>query len=195
MKVTLEPFAVSQKMLEGQNYVSVSLLLMAVGAIDSKLSTIINDLEKPDSVQSACKKMQDDFRSRWRWSEEHKFSRDVMRGHMNRQYGMHPSVFYATLLDPRMKGLAGISQQDRDNIKDVIIEKMVAMADVNSDSDSDSDGDVAVTVGNGGTPDNANDPLWVMYTQYHQGGQGMGYRQGNGGNVRQQCEEEFNWYI
>jgi len=99
----LTPFKQAQLALEGENYVNLSLLPLAINNIRSSLVTCeaSADPETEGNLLSLIEKMRTDFTNRWGTRCE--YARHVVRGERNRQVGIPTYAFWATALDPRTK--------------------------------------------------------------------------------------------
>ena len=110
MRNVLEPFAQAQRTLEGEKYVTSSLVLPTILHLGSTLNDAVTDASIIDETLVAAKTLFADFKTRWRWEQANKFSPQVIWGYRQRQVGVHPVLFFATLLDPRFKLLDELSQ-------------------------------------------------------------------------------------
>ena len=99
----LTPFKQAQLALEGENYVNLSLLPLAINNIRSSLVTCeaSADPETEGNLLTLIEKMRTDFTKRWGTRCE--YARHVVRGERNRQVGIPTYAFWATALDPRTK--------------------------------------------------------------------------------------------
>ena len=99
----LTPFKQAQKALEGEKYVNLSLLPLAINNLRTSLLSCQASAD-PDLEQNLLQlidKMRIDFTSRW--GDRCQYSRTVVRGQRNRQIGVPTYAFWATALDPRTK--------------------------------------------------------------------------------------------
>ncbi len=99
----LTPFKQAQLALEGENYVNLSLLPLAINNIRSSLVTCeaSADPETEGNLLTLIEKMRTDFTKRWGTRCEYAWH--VVRGERNRQVGIPTYAFWATALDPRTK--------------------------------------------------------------------------------------------
>jgi hypothetical protein len=117
----LKPFKDAQLLLEGDQYVTLSLLPFAVKAIRVALLNIVvapGDGEAQTRVKNLAKRLLCDFRERWKQDDDSQYLEgdEVTRGRMNRQVGLHPMAAFASALDPRTKLLKAYSKVDRKKI-------------------------------------------------------------------------------
>ena len=125
MRNILKPFAEAQRTLEGEKYVTSSLVLPTILHLGSTLKDAVTDAANSDETLVAAKALFADYKTRWRWEQPSKFSPQVIWGYRQRQVGVHPALFFATLLDPRFKLLDELSQQDKVGIKEAMVKVMV----------------------------------------------------------------------
>jgi hypothetical protein len=117
----LKPFKNAQKLLEGDKYVTLSLLPIAIKSIRTALINIVGaegDGEAQNRVKNLAKRLLFYFRERWKPDEASQYLEGevVTRGRGNRQVGLHPLAAFASALDPRTKLLKAYSKEDRRNI-------------------------------------------------------------------------------
>jgi hypothetical protein len=67
----------------------------------------------------------DDSNVRWRDADAKVYQREIQRGFMNHQEGIHPMILLASALDPRFKNLPGIDFNSQDEIWEEIVDMMV----------------------------------------------------------------------
>ena len=99
----LKPLQSAQKALEGDKYVSISLVPYIIHQLRIELEGCLG-AANPDTQNdliSLLDKMIDDFNSRW--GEESSYSHQTRRGDRNRQIGIHAYPYWAMALDPRTK--------------------------------------------------------------------------------------------
>ena len=113
----LEPFMVIQKVLEGQKYVTVSLIPFLLHKVRVHLDTSIDNPNMLPAITGLLQKMRADFETRWGTGmpgsvfDEHK-----TLGHRRRRKGIPLLTMQAAALDPRtkgMKGLGGVADQEK----------------------------------------------------------------------------------
>ena len=117
----LKPFMKAQKLLEGDKYVTLSLLPIAIKAIREALKAIIDAPgggEAQNKVKNLAKRLLFDFRDRWKPDEASQYLEGdvVTRGRGIRQVGLHPLAAFASALDPRTKQLKAYPRGDRQKI-------------------------------------------------------------------------------
>jgi hypothetical protein len=126
IKEVLYPFKFAQQKLEGEKYVTISLVPLLLGNIRSQLETIRDAPIGPSSSQEKkdlAGKLLASFNGHW--GAFNTFRQSVSRVPGNRQVGIHPAVFIATFLDPRTKGLASVDvgkQAIRDRVEELVTE-------------------------------------------------------------------------
>ena len=110
----LTPFKDAQKALEGEQYVNISLLPLAINNLQTSLLNCEAsvDQETEGSLYQLIQTMIDDFNSRW--GERCIYLSSSVRGFRNRQIGIPTYAFWATALDPRTKKKLSkvLNQQD-----------------------------------------------------------------------------------
>jgi hypothetical protein len=118
---SLKPFKDAQKLLEDDNYVTLSLLPIAIKAIRLALIKIVGaqgDGEAQNRVKNLVKRLLFDFHARWKDGEasQHLEGGVVPRGRGIQQVGLHPLAAFASALDPRTKQLKAYSKEDSKKI-------------------------------------------------------------------------------
>ena len=105
----LKPFKTAQKYLEGEKYVTISWIPHMIKNIHKRLEESLHLATDPDdpneSVKNLIERLIADFEKRWFHNGTLQFHKNVVRGHYNRQIGIHPFVSISTALDPRFKNL------------------------------------------------------------------------------------------
>jgi hypothetical protein len=114
----LEPLAQAQRMLEGENYTTLSIVPYALWKIRNQLSRYANEENVSESTKHLARKMLVDFTDKRYGDLHHMFHEEVIIGRMNRYISLHPIVLAATALDPRMKKLEPFiaSEQEREDV-------------------------------------------------------------------------------
>jgi hypothetical protein len=119
----LEPFKNAQKLLlEGDKYVTLSLLPIAIKSIRTALVKIVGAEgggKAQNRVKNMAKRLLFYFRcERWKPDEASQYMEGdmVIRGCGNRQVGLHPLAAFTSTLDPRTKLLKAYSKEDRKKI-------------------------------------------------------------------------------
>lgn len=115
-KDALFPFYKLQKMLEGEEYVSVSMVPMFIAGIRKTLEKLTADVNNPRMVLLGGL-MEAKFQERWGdGSPGTVFDERIRRGSRRTRIGIPAMVFLAACLDPRTKDLRGIPDVDRHRI-------------------------------------------------------------------------------
>jgi hypothetical protein len=128
LKELLQPFKNSQKILEGNKYITASLtpLVMATLQMNLKHSAEKKVTDNNKSVIECAKVMREDHNTRLGDVMKRPFSPEVERAAKNRQVGVHPAYLIAHALDPRFKSLKLFeSDSIREAIWNHILELMV----------------------------------------------------------------------
>ena len=113
----LKPFMAAQQALEGQNYVTVSLIPYLIAVIRQSLSAMVDDMTIIESVRNLAKLMLEDFIKRFGSGLDGTvLHENETRGERQRQKGIPIKVLLAAALDPRTKTLEGISPIDQQGI-------------------------------------------------------------------------------
>jgi len=116
----LRPFMAAQKCLEGQKYVTISLIPGFIHSIRNSLDTVRTACES-ETVRNLCGEMYDDFCERWGSGLEGTLVHEnEVRGVRNRQKGLPLSVLLASAVDPRTKFLPGIPDRDKVELRNVL---------------------------------------------------------------------------
>jgi hypothetical protein len=144
----LKPFKTAQKLLEGEKYVTVSWVPAMVHGIRRSLkdaAVLPANTNDEKAVKNLSIRLLRDFQKRWRREEEPVFHREVLRGVLQRQVGIHPCILLATALDPRFKKLKVLRQQDREAIWSALLVEMITRAGADEDGadEAGANGDVA----------------------------------------------------
>jgi len=127
----LEPFKFAMQQLEGQKCVTSSLVPMILPTIQAKLQVAADPKNKDinDTVRDCAKTMLNSFKKEYGDLMKKTFSREVRRGHKNRQRGIHPALWVAHALDPRFKKLTWmVDDTEREDLWDHILELLVEQA-------------------------------------------------------------------
>jgi hypothetical protein len=99
----LSPFKDAQKALEGERYVNLSLLPLAINNLHTQLGICegsVNEANQP-TLHQLVQLMIEDFNSRW--GASCRYNRHLVRADRNRQIGIPSYAYWATALDPRTK--------------------------------------------------------------------------------------------
>ena len=119
-----------QRLLEGEEYVTSSLVVLAVYQIRASYMKTISDPQTSAPVKELSKKLLQDFDERYIPEDDGKvrYTGRADIGHRNRYNGVHPYFFNATMIDPRTKNkLRGMMTEEQyEMLKRDLIEFMVA---------------------------------------------------------------------
>ncbi len=125
----LKPFMIAQRLLEGETYVTISLIPYMVYRIRSGLMNALNDPLSSDQVKSVATLMMEKFTSEFGTGVEGTVARDhLMEGHRRRSYGIPKLVLIAFVLDPRTKSFVGIPRADQDVVMEYVLHDLVELA-------------------------------------------------------------------
>ena len=107
IKQMLAPMAQCQRWLEGQKYVTISLIPQSVFIIEKAFRTTKSNVRVSASTQALAKVMHDDLvKNRFGNTAARMFHNPVVMGQRNRYVSLNPLHLAATALDPRMKNLS-----------------------------------------------------------------------------------------
>lgn len=111
MAQLLEPFMIIQQMMEGEKYVTISLVPYLVWKVRQHLLQNLEDREEPDErsehFKTINRKMLVDFNERWGSGlPETVYAEHETEGPRNRSKGLTKLQMFASYLDPRMKKLS-----------------------------------------------------------------------------------------
>ena len=123
----LKPFRGAQKQLEGNKYVTSSLVGPMLFCVQSELERAADNTsgKKNVSVVECADAMLKSFKARYGDLKRNPFNAKVVRGHKTRQVGIHPSLMVAHALDPRFKSCKMLSLGDKEKLWKLIVDKMV----------------------------------------------------------------------
>ncbi len=130
----LYPMAFFQRVLEGESYVTGSMVPSAAFHIWRMLKASFDDTRKRDGVRALSKVLLDDLDSRFLPnaldSSKLTFSWGARIGFRKRYTTVHHYFFVAAFLDPRVKTKLSsyMVPEDYDSLKDMILELMIAEA-------------------------------------------------------------------
>jgi hypothetical protein len=117
MTVLLKPFMVAQKLLEGESYVTISLIPYILYKIRSGLTSAINDPASSAQVCRTATAMLQKFSEEFGSGVEDTVAVDYMtEGNRRRSKGIPKLVLLSVFLDPRTKSAIGIPPADREVI-------------------------------------------------------------------------------
>ena len=121
----LKPFKMAQKHLEGEKYVTISYVPLMIDFIENKLQSVMVNSTTNDNVKSLVQTMIIDFQNRWGNNHVRKFNPNVVRGFYRRQVGCHPLIIMTSALDPRLKNLSFICNEDeKEDVWKYVLEEM-----------------------------------------------------------------------
>ncbi len=133
------------KRLEGEKYCTVSWVPTMISFLRKRLGDAMdahpylnNDEESNDDVSKneedlviedvlphLLMKLNKDFEERFGNGDDRQFDAVVIRGFLNRQIGIHPTIVIASVLDPRFKSLSCFwMQEDKDAIWNALLAEM-----------------------------------------------------------------------
>ena len=118
IEITLQTMAGFQRMLEGECYVTGSMVTLAVFRVRRAYMTVIDDVSTLAPVKYLAGILLDDFNKRYEpadYSGRVRYTGNADIGHRKRYTGVHPYFFVASLLDPRIKGLLFCPQDEDDS--------------------------------------------------------------------------------
>jgi hypothetical protein len=125
----LKPFMVAQRLLEGETYVTISLIPYMLYRIRSGLLNALTDPLSSDQVKSVATLMIEKFNTEFGTGIEGTVARDhLMEGNRRRSYGIPKLVLIAVVLDPRTKSFVGIPKADQDVIMQYVLHDLVELA-------------------------------------------------------------------
>ena len=121
----LKPFKMAQKHLEGEKYVTISYIPLMIDFIENKLQSVLANATTNENVKSLVQSMIIDFQNRWGNNHIRKFNPYVVRGFYKRQVGCHPLIIMTSALDPRLKNLSFIRNEDeKEDVWKYVLEEM-----------------------------------------------------------------------
>ncbi len=124
----LKPFMIVQRLLEGETYVTISLILTMVYRIHSGLLNALNDPSSSDQVRSVAALMMEKFTTKFGTGIEGTVARDhLMGGHRWRSYGIPKLVLIAVVLDPHTKSFVRIPRADQDVVMEYVLHDLVEL--------------------------------------------------------------------
>ena len=164
----LKPFMKVMKKLEGEQYVTISLVPSLIAFLRKSIKDAVEQhnvrlnerTRTRNFLEWLIRNIHTDFEERWGTHDEPKFSREVQRGKYKRQKGIHFIIAVATALDPRYKGLRCYSANDRNEIWDSVLTHAIDISVSLSIYSEDDNGNRVVTNENRvDVEDNENDEL------------------------------------
>lgn len=118
----LKPFMAAQLTLEGEKYVTISMVPYMISTIRAGLQNVVNGVRSSECVKTLATIMLNDFNQRWGSGEDGSvFTENQVRGDRQRQKGIPKKTLMAAALDPRTKSLGYIGPTDREAIWTAVI--------------------------------------------------------------------------
>lgn len=125
----LEPFMLAQKLLEGEKYVTISLVPSVIEGLRMGLKAAVNDPTNNDYVSSMLKVLMDDFTTEWGSGiPDTQFDEHKGVGFRKRHVGYRLSHMLGAFLDPRTKELVTFGLSDRAKIEDELKQRAMTEA-------------------------------------------------------------------
>ena len=137
----LEPFMVIQRLLEGQKYVTLSLVPYLIGEVRENL-VIASKAGRTSAVRDLAQRMLSDpvrgMDMYWgKGAVNTLYDENNKLGRGNRQKGLPLSTLLAAALDPRMKTLKGIGSEDKDKIWGELRRRMAILLQEKNENDAE----------------------------------------------------------
>jgi hypothetical protein len=127
----LEPFMNAQKLLEGENYVTVSFIPFLISSIRRGLQAVLADPNSSYQVATLVTKMLEVFDKHWGSGEDGTVATEHQAiGPNHGPKGVPLLTLLASLVDPRFKTGPGLSKEDKTFLWNEILEEMVVLARV-----------------------------------------------------------------
>ena len=128
-----------QRLLEGECYVTSSIVPLAVYRIRQSYMTVISAEETMAPVKTLTEILLQDFNERFIPADDSgkvRYTTEPEIGEGKRYTGVHPFCFYAALLDPRTKGWLRTIMTDDDyaKLKEDVVDLMVGIVKANSET-------------------------------------------------------------
>lgn len=138
----LKPFMFAQKILEGETYVTISI----IPYILYRIRTLLQQArEAPDNslhVQNLLGRMANAFENHWGSGEPGTVSREYLtEGPNRRPRGMPLITLLASLLDPRFKFCPGLHQLDKNYLWAIILHQLVGIDRIRRRNDPNNNND------------------------------------------------------
>jgi hypothetical protein len=183
-KVLLDPFKKTQKYLEGEKYVTISMIPVCIRLIRKQLKETIQSADTNGYVKALASRMLKSFESYWGVDDFVPFDGKVVRGFRGRQVGVHPVVTIAAALDIRCKNLSFIrDQQTKDEVFRTLLDLMKKISPQQVQP-------AAETQQQDPAGENDSDPFFDMLMEMNN----EGNNEGNCRNGQKSLEEELEEY-
>jgi len=122
----LKPFMVVMEVLQGNHFVTSSIVPAIISHIQSNLENAASPGGKLNqSVKDCAREMLARFKAQYGDFKRDAFNEEVVRGDFNRQVGIHRSLFVACALDPRFKDLRAVPENQREAVWSYVLELIV----------------------------------------------------------------------
>jgi hypothetical protein len=129
MVALLKPFMIAQKLLEGESYITISLIPYMLYKIRNGLMTANADPMSSRQVRSISALMLVKFNEEFGTGEQNTVATDyLVEGSRRRLKGLPKIVMIAMCLDPRTKSGTGIPLVDREVIWEYVFDELVDIA-------------------------------------------------------------------
>jgi hypothetical protein len=153
MTVLLKPFMIAQKLLEGESYVTISLIPYILYKIRNGLTLAANDPASSPQVRTTANAMLQKFSDEFGTGLENTVATDYLtEGNRRRSKGIPKLVLLSMFLDPRTKSAIGVPIADRETIWQLLEEEVINLAlslgPLNAAAGAPVAGPVAPQVGN-----------------------------------------------
>lgn len=116
---TLRPFKEAQELLEGEKYVTISLVPDLICAIRIALKAQLNEASCTSYMKAVLEKLLESFAAEWGSGDPGTmYDEHTHTGRSNRHVGFRVSQMMAAFLDPRTKNLTCFDERDKYRIID-----------------------------------------------------------------------------
>ena len=130
----LQPFMTAQKVLEGEKYVTISLVLHIITTIRKGLEEVITNDDSSEHVKHLADKLLTDFNKHWGKGEAGTIVKEHEKeGPRRRPKGIPLHALIATFLDPRTKHCKALDQVNKELLRAEVKRRMIAMLPVETD--------------------------------------------------------------
>jgi hypothetical protein len=117
--IILEPFMLAQKLLEGETYVTLSLVVSIIEGLRKQLARAASNVDNSAYVQSMLSVLTKSFTAEWGTGKaDTQFDMQKTLGYRNRMQGFRMIHMLAALLDPRTKKLMTFGLLDKRKIQE-----------------------------------------------------------------------------